>query len=115
NLYETRAQRARPQARRNAPRTSTAKGLSTGSCIHDVHRAIIKNSCNVKLLYVMRQIIALSLRSARDFQLAYSIRQGRPFHPQPCRRAVGPPNDPIGFSNSAKHVFAFGLFESTQL
>src|SRR6266478_8411251 len=62
-----------------------------------------------------KSFVTASVRTTRDIQFAYPLCQGRSFHPQPCRRTVGPSDNPVGFSDSPKHVFAFDLFESAQL
>jgi len=57
----------------------------------------------------------LSLRTNGDVQLADSIRQGRPFHTQPCGRAIRTTNLPVGCSNRPQHVLTLHFLQGAQL
>src|SRR5271165_7634459 len=54
-------------------------------------------------------------RAAWNLQLTNPIRQSRSFHPEPRCRSVRSSNDPVRISNCLENMFAFHLFESTDL
>src|SRR5208282_6888972 len=54
-------------------------------------------------------------RAAWNFQLTNPICQSRSFHPEPRCRSVRSSNDPVRISNCLENMFAFHLFESTDL